>query len=131
MLSCTLDEETAQQRAEYLFETLKSEEYELTTHHYVSSFFHNSSKEEYKLFLNYMTSKLGKIEDYQLENVTKKYEILDQNHIILNYRISHTKFKSRHTLIVVKENGKYLVAWHNIDSDALDYDDLPESLQNS
>lgn len=129
MVSCSLDEDSAKQRAEYLFETLKSEEYNLVPHHYTQSFFQNTTKEEYKLFLDFITSKLGKIEDYQLVEITKKYELLSPNYIILNYIVIHSKFKSSHTLFAVEENGKYLIYYHHIDSDALNYDELPESLK--
>ena len=106
-----------------LFATIQLGDFDSAMTFYSSSFFQETSKDEWKAMLRKLQNNLGTLKNYELVTLdVKKNSYTSGSGIywVLQYIVTYSKYLARETITVFKlDDGQFKIHGHNIKSTVL------------
>ena len=112
-----LNDEMAKTVVESLINNIANAKYEEANNLYSTDFQKAESLEARKVKFEVLNSSLGKLISMEVADIKNEQPTGEESRVTLTYSVKHERKNSRESFIVIKDEGEYRVAAHNIVSE--------------
>lgn len=120
LASCATDklnDDQAKAVAEKLINLVSESKYEEANALYTVDFQNAEPLDSRKLKFDQLNTSLGKVKTIDLVELKNEQPTGEESRVVLTYSVKHEKVNTREMLVVVKDEGEYRVASHNVTSE--------------
>jgi|688.fasta_scaffold609029_2 hypothetical protein len=112
-----LNDEIAKTVVESLINNIANAKYEEANNLYSTDFQKAESLEARKVKFEVLNASLGKLISMEVADIKNEQPTGEESRVTLTYSVKHERKNSRESFIVIKDEGEYRVAAHNIVSE--------------
>jgi hypothetical protein len=112
-----LNDEMAKTVVESLINNIANAKYEEANNLYSTDFQKAESLEARKVKFEVLNASLGKLISMEVADIKNEQPTGEESRVTLTYSVKHERKNSRESFIVIKDEGEYRVAAHNIVSE--------------
>lgn len=112
-----LNDEQAKTVVEKLINHIAEAKYEEANSLYSTDFQNAEPLEARKLKFDQLNSSLGKLISMEATEVKNEQPTGEESRVTLTYSVKHEKINTRESFVVIKDEGEYRVAAHNVVSE--------------